>query len=53
MILKKKYVIKLCGVNNLVCEFDKITLIVSVCRFSQIFFFSFLIELDYVIVYFF
>jgi len=40
-------------VNDSVCEFDKITLIVSVRGFSRISFFFFLIELDYVIVYFF
>ena len=50
MILKK--VIKLCEINDLVCEFGEITLIALVCGLSRVPFFFFLIELNYVIMYF-
>jgi hypothetical protein len=50
---KKTKVIKLYGVNALDYEFDGITRVAMIHGFGNVLFFIFLIELDFVIVYFF
>jgi hypothetical protein len=50
-LIKKNYVIKLCGVHDSVCEFGELTMVTPVRGFSDSFFFL-LIKLDYMIVYF-
>jgi hypothetical protein len=51
MIMEKNQDIKLCGIHDLVCEFGEVTRVVLVRGFGEQTFF--LIELDFVIVYFF
>jgi len=48
---KKTQVIKLYGVNALDYEFDGITRVAMIHGFGNVFFFIFLIELDFVIVF--